>query len=114
MEIMNRNIIPNLAMSVFALGCMFPLVGGPLLSTSLDRDLSLVIIPGTFLFWAVSLILGRACRRTEIGMRAARWSARAILIGLLTLLFMEVRGRMDLKDDANTILAPSSNRADAV
>ena len=114
METMKRNMIPNLAMSVFALGCLFPLIAGPLLCTILDHDLSLVIIPGTFLFWALALILGLVSRQTDIGMRAARWSARAILIGLVTLLFMEVRRRMDLKNNANTILEPSSNSADAV
>ena len=94
-------MLANLAMSVFAVGCMFPLIAGPLLSVILDRDLSWVIIPGTFSIWLASLALGLLSRQVDVGKRAARWSARLIAIGLVTLLFMEVRRRMDERSNAN-------------
>jgi hypothetical protein len=107
-------MVANLAMSIFALGCMFPLIAGPLLTIILDRDLSWVIIPSTFSIWAIALVLGILSRQTDEGKRAARWSAHAIVFGLTIMLIMEVRGRMDKRKNANTSLHGSSeSRASA-
>ena len=101
-------MLANLAMSIFALGCMFPVIAGPLLTIILDRDLSWVIIPGTFSIWALALVFGILSRQTDVGKRAAKWSAHAIVIGLTTLLFMEVRRRIDERKNANTSLHGST------
>jgi hypothetical protein len=105
---MNRKITGNAGISVFALGCMFPLIAGPLLSTTLQRDVSWVIIPGTFALWAISLVVGVLSRQTEMGRRAARWSAYAIAIGLATFLFMEIRKKMDERSNGNNALNRTS------
>ena len=101
-------MIANTGMSVFALGCMFPIIAGLLMSILLDRDVSWAIIPGTFSIWAISLFLGMLSRQTEVGRRAAKWSAYAIATGLATLLFMEVRRKMDERNHANNALNRTS------
>jgi hypothetical protein len=89
------------------------MIAGPLLSIILDRDVSCIVIPGTFSIWSISLVFGIQSRRTEEGRRAAKWPAYVIAIGLATLLSMEVRKRMDERKNANAKMHTIVCRASA-